>query len=91
MKLSFVIERPPWSTFGPSRHKKTRKVQKDLAVRKLHSMPKSPFLSNDSSQWIPPSLTVLLDITYELLSHINERSSSIVSLFKELENIRIDA
>ena len=30
-------------------------------------------------------------ITYELLSHIIERSSSIVSLFKELENIRIDA
>jgi hypothetical protein len=32
-----------------------------------------------------------LTITYELLSHIFERSSSIVSLFKELENIRIDA
>jgi hypothetical protein len=30
-------------------------------------------------------------ITYELLSHIFERSSNIVSLFKELENIRIDA
>jgi hypothetical protein len=30
-------------------------------------------------------------ITYELLSHIIKRSSSIVSLFKELENIRIDA
>jgi hypothetical protein len=30
-------------------------------------------------------------ITYELLSQIIERSSSIVSSFKELENIRIDA
>jgi hypothetical protein len=30
-------------------------------------------------------------ITYELLSHAIERSNNIVSLFKELENIRIDA
>jgi hypothetical protein len=30
-------------------------------------------------------------ITYELLSHALERSNNIVSLFKELENIRIDA
>lgn len=30
-------------------------------------------------------------ITYELFSHIFECSSNIVSLFKELENIRIDA
>jgi hypothetical protein len=30
-------------------------------------------------------------ITYELLSHVIKRSSSIVSLFKVLENIRIDA
>jgi hypothetical protein len=28
---------------------------------------------------------------YELLSHVIERSNNIVSLFKELENIRIDA
>jgi hypothetical protein len=30
-------------------------------------------------------------ITYELLGLVIERSSNIVSLFKELENIRIDA
>jgi hypothetical protein len=30
-------------------------------------------------------------ITYELLSHIIKHSSSIISLFKELENIRINA
>jgi hypothetical protein len=30
-------------------------------------------------------------ITYELLGLMIERSSNIVSLFKELENIRIDA
>ena len=30
-------------------------------------------------------------ITYELLSHAIERSNNIISLFKELENIRIDA
>jgi hypothetical protein len=30
-------------------------------------------------------------ITYELLSHAIKRSNNIVSLFKELENIRIDA
>jgi hypothetical protein len=30
-------------------------------------------------------------ITYELLSHAIERSNNIVSLFKELENIRINA
>jgi hypothetical protein len=30
-------------------------------------------------------------ITYELLSHIIKRSSSIISLFKELKNIRINA
>jgi hypothetical protein len=30
-------------------------------------------------------------ITYELLSLVIERSSNIVSLFKELENIRINA
>jgi hypothetical protein len=30
-------------------------------------------------------------ITYELLGFVVERSSNIVSLFKELENIRIDA
>jgi hypothetical protein len=30
-------------------------------------------------------------ITYELLSHAIERSNNIVSLFKELKNIRIDA
>jgi hypothetical protein len=30
-------------------------------------------------------------IMYELLSHVIERSSNIVFLFKELENIRIDA
>jgi hypothetical protein len=35
-----------------------------------------------------PQLSV---ITYELLSHAIERSNNIVSLFKELENIRIDA
>jgi hypothetical protein len=32
-----------------------------------------------------------ITITYELLSHAIERSNNIVSLFKELENIRIDA
>jgi hypothetical protein len=32
-----------------------------------------------------------LFITYELLGLVIERSSNIVSLFKELENIRIDA
>jgi hypothetical protein len=31
------------------------------------------------------------DITYELLSYAIERSNNIVSLFKELKNIRIDA
>jgi hypothetical protein len=36
-------------------------------------------------------LSTLLSITYELLSHAIERSNNIVSLFKELENIRIDA
>jgi hypothetical protein len=30
-------------------------------------------------------------ITYELLDQVFERSSNIISLFKELENIRIDA
>jgi hypothetical protein len=30
-------------------------------------------------------------ITYELLSHVIERSNNIISLFKELENIRINA
>jgi hypothetical protein len=35
--------------------------------------------------------TVIVNITYELLSHAIERSNNIVSLFKELENIRIDA
>jgi hypothetical protein len=30
-------------------------------------------------------------ITYDLLGLVIERSSNIVSLFKELENIRIDA
>jgi hypothetical protein len=34
---------------------------------------------------------VMNTITYELLSHAIERSNNIVSLFKELENIRIDA
>jgi len=48
-------------TFAPSRHKETRGVQKDPAVRELHSMPKPPFSSNDSSQWIPPSLTISLE------------------------------
>jgi hypothetical protein len=33
----------------------------------------------------------LLPITYELLGLVIERSSNIVSLFKVLENIRIDA
>jgi hypothetical protein len=32
-----------------------------------------------------------LHITYELLGLVIKRSSNIVSLFKELENIRIDA
>jgi hypothetical protein len=32
-----------------------------------------------------------ISITYELLSHAIERSNNIVSLFKELENIRINA
>jgi hypothetical protein len=57
--------------------------------------------------WVPPfhraGSTSLIDellvtkydaakyITYELLSHIIERSNNIISLFKELENIRIDA
>jgi hypothetical protein len=35
--------------------------------------------------------TVVIHITYELLGLVIERSSNIVSLFKELENIRIDA
>jgi hypothetical protein len=33
----------------------------------------------------------LRTITYELLSHVIECSNNIISLFKELENIRIDA
>jgi hypothetical protein len=33
----------------------------------------------------------LRTITYKLLSHAIKRSNNIVSLFKELENIRIDA
>jgi hypothetical protein len=33
----------------------------------------------------------LRTIMYELLSYAIERSNNIVSLFKELENIRIDA
>jgi hypothetical protein len=37
------------------------------------------------------ALSVGLIITYELLSHAIERSNNIISLFKELENIRIDA
>jgi hypothetical protein len=32
-----------------------------------------------------------VSITYELLGLVTERSSSIVSLFKVLESIRIDA
>jgi hypothetical protein len=37
------------------------------------------------------SVLRVIFITYELLSHVIERSNNIVSLFKELENIRIDA
>jgi hypothetical protein len=42
---------------------------------------------------LQPSLESLVRkgvITYELLSHAIKRSNNIVSLFKELENIRID-
>jgi len=37
------------------------------------------------------SMLAFMAITYELLSHAIERSNNIISLFKELENIRIDA
>jgi hypothetical protein len=37
------------------------------------------------------AITGLITITYELLGLMIKRSSNIVSLFKELENIRINA
>jgi hypothetical protein len=46
-----------------------------------------PFSKQASNKNVNQSHT----ITYELLSHAIERSNNIVSLFKELENIRIDA
>jgi hypothetical protein len=45
------------------------------------------FLLSKNGKFCPS----LLPITYELLGLVIERSSNIVSLFKELENIRIDA
>jgi hypothetical protein len=54
-------------------------------------LPLSVIVGIDNTKHTFPMAFMFITITYELLSHTIKRSNNIVSLFKELENIRINA